>query len=83
MFIKDKFEFFDALNEWEASKKIVVKKVVKESDEIYLSQRETAKFLRVSLPTLIAWKKSGKLPYYQNGRKVLFKKSELLEAMRK
>jgi excisionase family DNA binding protein len=83
MFVKDKFEFFEALDEWEASKKIVQKRESKEVDEIYLSQRETAKFLRISLPTLIAWKKSGKLPYYQNGRKILFKKSELLEALRK
>ena len=84
MFIKDKHEFFEVMNEWwEASKKSVQKKEIKESDEIYFSQRETAKFLRISLPTIIAWKKSGRLPYYQHGRKILFKKSELLEAIKK
>jgi excisionase family DNA binding protein len=82
LLIKDKKEFFDLLNEWEDSKKPIKQVENKESNEIYLSQRETAKFLRISLPTLISWKKSGKVPYYQKGRKVLFKKSEVLEAMR-
>ncbi|MEI6436654.1 MAG: helix-turn-helix domain-containing protein [Bacteroidota bacterium] len=81
--IKDKKEFFDVLNEWEASKNInQKKKEAKEPDEIYLSQRETARFLRVSLPTIIAWKKARKIPFYQHGRKILFKKSEVLDAMK-
>ena len=82
IFIQDKQKFFDVLNEWEASKKIVLEQEIKESDEIYLSQQEAAKFLRVSQPTLIAWKKARKIPYYQYGRKILFKKSEVLEAMK-
>jgi excisionase family DNA binding protein len=82
MFIQDKRAFFDLLNEWEASKKSIQKKEVKDSDEIYFSQREAARFLRISLPTIIAWKKARKIPYYQHGRKVLFKRSEVLEAMK-
>ena len=80
--IKNKQELIEVLNEWEASKKPDQIKEVKEEDEIYLSQREVAKFLRVSLPTIIAWKKSGKIPFYQHGRKVLFKRSEVLLAMK-
>lgn len=53
------------------------------SDEDLMTQRETAKFLRVSIPTIINWKKEGKIPYYQNGRTVFFKKSELLKALHK
>ncbi len=49
----------------------------------YLDQREAAQFLRISLPTIIRWKKEKKIPYYQEGRKVLFKKSELLNVMQK
>lgn len=49
----------------------------------YLSQREAAKFLRISLPTLIRWKNAKRVPYYQEGRKVLFKKSELLHVLQK
>jgi excisionase family DNA binding protein len=82
MIIKDKKEFIEALNEWDASKDSAQKKEIKEEEEIYLSQREAAKFLRVSLPTIIAWKKSRKIPFYQHGRKILFKKSEVLETMK-
>ena len=82
MIIQNKQEFFNVLNEWEASKQPVKKKEVKDSDEIYLSQRETARFLRVSLPTIIAWKKARKIPFYQHGRKILFKKNEVLDAMK-
>ena len=60
--------------------------LVKESENQandYLDQREAAKFLRVSLPTLIRWKNEQKVPYYQEGRKVLFKKSELLTVLQK
>ncbi len=82
MLIRDKDHFFELLNEWESSRTSVQKKEVKESEEVYLSQREVAKFLRVSMPTIIAWKKARKIPFYQHGRKVLFKKSEILEAMK-
>lgn len=54
-----------------------------EIKEDYLDQREAAKFLRISFPTIIRWKKEKKIPYYQEGRKVLFKKSELLQVLRK
>lgn len=52
-------------------------------NEDYLDQREAAKFLRISLPTIINWKKTNKIPYYQEGRKVLYKKSELLKVLQK
>ena len=80
--IKDKKELFDVLNEWEASKVSIKKNEIKNPEEIYFTQREAARFLRITLPTLIAWKKSRKIPFYQHGRKILFKKSEILEAMK-
>lgn len=52
-------------------------------EEVFFDQRQAAKFLKISLPTIISWKKTGKIPYYQEGRTVLFKKSELLDVMRK
>ena len=67
-----------------------VKKVTREinlepeiTDNEFLDQREAAKFLHISLPTIIRWKKYGKIPYYQEGRKPLFKKSELLKVLQK
>ncbi len=53
------------------------------NDNEFLDQREAAKFLHISLPTIIRWKKDGKIPYYQEGRKALFKKSELLKVLQK
>ena len=82
MIIKDKNEFFEVLNEWEKSKKATPKSTVIESQEVWLSQREAARFLRISLPTIIAWKKARRIPFYQHGRKVLYKKSEVLEALK-
>jgi len=82
LIIKDKKELFDVLNEWEASKVSIKKNEIKDPEEIYFTQREAARFLRITLPTLIAWKKSRKIPFYQHGRKILFKKSEILEAMK-
>jgi excisionase family DNA binding protein len=82
LLIKDKKEFFDLLNEWEALKEPKMQVKNKETNEHYLSQREAAKFLRVSLPTLIAWKKARKVPFYQHGRKILFIQSEILEAIK-
>lgn len=58
------------------------KKVGITTDE-FLSQREAAKFLRISLPTIIRWKNAKKIPFYQEGRKVLFNKSELLHVLQK
>lgn len=52
-------------------------------EEVFFDQRQAAKFLKISLPTIIKWKKTGKIPYYQEGRTVLFKKSELLNVMHK
>lgn len=51
------------------------------SDEEYLNRRETCKFLRCSLATLYNYQKAGKIPCLKIGRKVLFKKSELLKTL--
>lgn len=49
----------------------------------FMDQQQAAKFLHITLPTIIRWKKENKIPYYQEGRKVLFKKSELLKVLQK
>lgn len=54
-----------------------------EINDDYLSQYEATKFLRISRPTIIRWKKEKKIPYYQKGRKILYRKSELLKVMHK
>jgi excisionase family DNA binding protein len=54
-----------------------------EEDDEYLTQKEAAKFLKVSAPTIIKWKQENKIPYYQIGRTIKFKKSELLDSMKR
>ena len=51
--IKDKKELFDVLNEWEASKVSIKKNEIKDPEEIYFTQREAARFLRISMP--LSW----------------------------
>ena len=48
-----------------------------------LSQREAAKFLGISVTSLISWKKKKIVPYYQIGRAIFFSKKELLDLARK
>ncbi|MBW2961959.1 helix-turn-helix domain-containing protein [Mesonia aestuariivivens] len=44
-----------------------------------LSQKQAAKFLGVSVTTIITWKKQNKIPYYSVGRSIFYSKKELLE----
>lgn len=53
------------------------------SDEEFLDRQQTCKFLRCSLATLYNYQKAGKLPCLKIGRKVLFKKSELILTLQK
>ncbi|WP_461449801.1 helix-turn-helix domain-containing protein [Mucilaginibacter sp.] len=46
----------------------------------FLTRAETLKFLKISSPTLQRYQKSGLLPYHKVGRKVYFKKTDLVEA---
>ncbi len=48
-----------------------------------LSQQEAAKFLGISVTSLISWKKKKIVPYYQIGRAIFFSKKELLDLARK
>jgi len=48
-----------------------------------LSQQEAAKFLGISVTSLITWKKKKIVPYYQIGRSIFFSKKELLDLARK
>ncbi|MCF8713199.1 helix-turn-helix domain-containing protein [Joostella atrarenae] len=52
-------------------------------EEDRLTQKEAAKFLGVSITTIISWKRKGKVPYYEIGRSVFYSKSELLKIARK
>ena len=51
-----------------------------EEIEGFLSRSEALKFLKLSSPTLHRYQKAGLLPYHKVGRKVYFKKTDLVEA---
>ena len=49
----------------------------------YLSRKEVAKLLKITLPTLHDWTKLGYLKAYKIGTRVLYKPSEVQEALEK
>lgn len=49
----------------------------------YLSRKEAAELLGVSLPTLNDWSKSGIVPSYKLGSRVRYRLSEIQAALRK
>ena len=48
-------------------------------EELKFTQKEAARYLQISEPTLISWKKKGLIPYYQfpKTRRIYYLKSEL------
>ena len=48
----------------------------------YLSRKETAAYLKITLPTLNSHTKSGKLTAYIIGRRVLYRADELEQSLR-
>ena len=53
----------------------------KQSD--YLSRKEVAQLLKITLPTLHDWSKLGYLKSYKIGTRVLYKQSEVIETLEK
>ena len=54
----------------------------KDSKKLH-SMKELAEFLECSIPTAQKIKNSGKIPFHQVGRIVMFDKDEILNATRK
>lgn len=55
-------------------------------DDEKLSQAAAAKFLGISITSIISWRKSGKIPrdaYMRIGRPIFYSKKKLLEHSRK
>lgn len=51
--------------------------------DIWLNTFETAKFLNVSTKTLKRYRDKGKLSYSKDGRKIRYKKSDIIEYLNK
>lgn len=46
-----------------------------------LNRNEVAKLLQISLPTLNAWSKAGRIPSYRIGSRIRYKKNEVLDSL--
>ena len=51
-------------------------------EDNYISRKDTAQLLNVSLVTLSTWTKKSLLKSYKIGSRVLYKKSEVIESLR-
>ena len=51
------------------------------ADELLLNPTETVALLRISKVTLNKWMNTDKLPYLRMGRKIYFKKSEVMKSL--
>lgn len=59
-----------------------IQKTNMELQDEWLSTEETIKFLKVSKKTLLRYRKTGKIPYSKDGRKVRYKKSDLIKYLK-
>ena len=50
-----------------------------EKPEDLISQNEAAKFLHISMPTIIDWRKNKYLPHYNFNGRFFYSKKELLQ----
>jgi hypothetical protein len=48
-------------------------------NEDFISQKEACKFLNISLPTIITWRKEKDLPHYNYNGRYSYSEKELLE----
>lgn len=65
----------------ELSKQLGSTKATKEDTEL-LTRKEAARFLGVSLPTLLDFTKSGKVTGYRIGTRVRYKRAELEQSLK-
>ena len=54
-----------------------------EPEPVFITRKEAAQLLGISLPTLHFWTKDGKIPAFRIGNRVRYKKSEVIESLNK
>lgn len=90
---KAQYSILEFLEEFQANLLMEVKKTMQQeisskqtqdvsADEI-LTRKEAAALLNCSLTTLCHYQKEGIIPFYKAGKKVIFKKQEILDAIRR
>lgn len=59
-----------------------LKSRIPEKSDGYITRAQVCKALHITLPTVHAWMKEGKLKAYHIGGRTLFKESEVLESVK-
>lgn len=54
---------------------------VVEAPEPLIQIDEVCQIFNISKPTVHEWKRSGKIPFYRVGRRIYFKRSEIMYAL--
>lgn len=62
-----------------ATNYIIPQKSKEETPDDLISQKDAAKFLRISSPTIIDWRKNKSLPHYDFNGRFYYSKQELLD----
>ena len=57
------------------------KQSIDNSLEEPITGEELCKFLKITIPTLISWRKKGKIPFLKIGRRLLYQKSQVVNAL--
>lgn len=73
-------ELFSEINE--IVTRAIESRIKPEIPKDYLTKKETAQLLRLSLPTLQRLTNSGKIKAYRIGRRVLYQSDEVTEALK-
>ena len=55
----------------------------KSGEELLLKIEEVSDILKVSKVTIHKWKKSGRIPFHRISNRIFFKKSEILDSLKK
>jgi excisionase family DNA binding protein len=55
---------------------------IMEKDSEFITNQEAAHLLKVSMPVLKGYRDKG-LPYYRAGKKILYRKAEIQQAIKK
>lgn len=53
------------------------------NDEPPITTKELCKFLSITEPTAIRWRKKGKIPFFEIGSAIRYNKNEVMDALRK
>lgn len=61
--------------------KSIPKEQPKQPNEVFLTRKEVAKLLKISLPTLNEHSKNGKIRSYLIGGRVLYRQSDILNSL--